>query len=86
MAKHPMLLATKFWATAHLLAKGTLADVLLFGGLLARAVADGTSRQMQHRPPRRIGFRACRRDHTTIVMVLIVGLPVYARFIQWAHR
>lgn len=36
---HPMLLATKAWAIAHLLANGTLADVLLFGGFLAWAVA-----------------------------------------------
>ena len=45
-AKHPMLAATKFWALAHLLANGTLADVLLFGGFLAWAVAD------RHRPLR----------------------------------
>ena len=39
-AKHPMLAAVKFWAFAHLLANGSLADVLLFGGFLAWAVAD----------------------------------------------
>ena len=38
-----MLLAVKLWATAHLLANGTLADVLLFGGFLAWAVADRIS-------------------------------------------
>jgi uncharacterized membrane protein len=43
MAKHPMLLATKLWATAHLLANGNLGDVLLFGGFLAWAVADRIS-------------------------------------------
>jgi uncharacterized membrane protein len=30
-AKHPTLLATKLWATSHLLANGMLADLLLFG-------------------------------------------------------
>jgi uncharacterized membrane protein len=35
-----MLAAVKLWAVAHLLANGTLADVLLFGGFLAWAVAD----------------------------------------------
>ena len=38
-----MLLAVKLWAVAHLLANGTLADVLLFGGFLAWAVADRIS-------------------------------------------
>ena len=42
-ARHPMLLAVKFWAVAHLLANGTLADALLFGGFLAWAVADRIS-------------------------------------------
>src|ERR1700681_5108215 len=31
-AKHPMLAAVKLWAFAPLLANGTLADLLLFGG------------------------------------------------------
>lgn len=35
---HPMLLGVKFWALAHLLANGTLADLLLFGGFLAWAI------------------------------------------------
>ena len=36
---HPMLLGVKFWALAHLIANGSLADLLLFGGFLAWAVA-----------------------------------------------
>jgi len=35
---HPMLLAVKTWAVAHLLSNGTLADLVLFGGFLAWAV------------------------------------------------
>ena len=37
-AKHPMLLAVKIWATAHLLANGDLGSILLFGSFLAWAV------------------------------------------------
>jgi len=36
--KHPMLLAVKLWALAHLLSNGNLADVLLFGSFLLWAV------------------------------------------------
>lgn len=36
--KHPMLVAVKLWALAHLLANGNLADVLLFGGFLLWAL------------------------------------------------
>jgi len=35
---HPMLLGTKLWAAAHLLANGNLADVLPFGGFLLWAI------------------------------------------------
>lgn len=35
---HPMLLATKVWAFAHLLANGMAADVLLFGSFLVWAI------------------------------------------------
>ena len=37
---HPMVLGVKVWAFAHLLANGTLADVVLFGAFLGWAVAD----------------------------------------------
>lgn len=37
-AKHPMLLATKVWAVAHLLVNGDLASIILFGTLLGWAV------------------------------------------------
>lgn len=37
---HPMILGVKVWALAHLMANGTLADVVLFGSFLAWAVLD----------------------------------------------
>jgi uncharacterized membrane protein len=37
--RHPMLAAVKLWASAHLIANGDLASVVLFGSLLAWAVA-----------------------------------------------
>ena len=82
MAKHPLLLATKFWALAHLLANGTLADVLLFGGFLAWAVADRIS--VKRRPARPIPGAPPRPYNDVIVVV--VGLALYALFLLWAHR
>jgi uncharacterized membrane protein len=37
-AKHPLILATKTWALAHLLSNGDLGSIILFGALLAWAV------------------------------------------------
>ncbi len=38
--RHPMLVAVKIWALAHLLANGDAGGVLLFGSFLAWAVFD----------------------------------------------
>ena len=38
--RHPQLTAVKVWAAAHLLVNGSLAALLLFGGLLAWAVVE----------------------------------------------
>lgn len=38
--RHPQLTAVKIWAVAHLLVNGDLASIILFGGMLAWAVAE----------------------------------------------
>ncbi len=80
--RHPMMLGTKLWALAHLLANGNLADVLLFGGFLVWAV---------------LGFRAARaRDRAAgtaapaggargTAAAAVVGLLAWAVFAFWAH-
>jgi uncharacterized membrane protein len=51
---HPMLLGSKVWAFAHLLANGNLADVVLFGSFLAWAILDfSRTRQRDRLPGRR---------------------------------
>ena len=84
-AKHPMLLAVKLWALAHLLANGTLADVLLFGGFLAWAVVDRIS--VKRRPPgeaHRAPAAPARPANDAIA--LVAGLALYALFIAGGHR
>jgi uncharacterized membrane protein len=85
MTKHPMLLAVKLWATAHLLANGNLADVLLFGGFLVWAIADRISvkrrsaaeaHELRTAPPRPVND----------VIVIAVGLLIYVVIVFWAHR
>ena len=78
---HPMLVAVKAWALAHLLVNGTVADVLLFGGFLAWAVADRIS--MKRRPARSIP-RAPESAFNDVIAV-IGGLGVYLAFVFWLH-
>jgi uncharacterized membrane protein len=80
--RHPMLLATKLWALAHLLANGTAADVLLFGGFLAWAVADRVS--VKRRPAGPAPAKPARPLNDAIAV--LAGLAVYAVFVFGAHR
>jgi uncharacterized membrane protein len=80
--KHPMLVAVKLWAVAHLMANGMLADVLLFGGFLAWAVADRIS--LKRRPVRAI--RTAPPSPLNDVIAVVGGLAVYAATLLWLHR
>lgn len=80
--KHPMLVAVKVWALAHLLVNGALADVLLFGGLLAWAVVDRIS--MKHRQVRSIPQAPARPIND--VIAIVGGLGLYLAFVFWLHR
>ena len=79
---HPMTLAVKTWALAHLLANGNLADVLLFGGFLVWAVlvfraARGRDRAQ---PPAPVATRPM-----ALVLCVVGGAVAWAAFAFWAH-
>jgi uncharacterized membrane protein len=79
--KHPMLIATKTWALAHLLVNGGLHDVLLFGGFLAWAVAVRIS--LKHRPARPIPSAPATRFND--ISAIVLGLILYVAFVKWLH-
>jgi uncharacterized membrane protein len=80
--RHPMLAAVKFWALAHLLANGRLADVCLFGGFLLWAVLDRIS--LKRRPPQVLRTAPAGRFNDLIAVAL--GLALCVSFVGWAHR
>jgi uncharacterized membrane protein len=79
--KHPMLSATMLWAVAHLIGTGTLANLLLFGGFLAWAIADRIS----------YGWRTARAIRTAPPgkwndwIAIVAGLLLYVVFEHWLH-
>lgn len=82
--KHPMLVAVKLWATAHLLANGDAASVLLFGAILAWAVADRISVKKRVRAGLKVPVDFTSRLSADIAAVAI-GLIVYALFVWKVH-
>ena len=79
---HPMLLATKLWAVAHLLANGNLADVLLFGGFLAWAVLLFI---VSRRNDRALGTTYPAASRTGTAVTVLVGAAAWVVFAMWAH-
>ena len=81
--KHPMLTATKAWALAHLLVNGSVADVLLFGGFLAWAVADriAVGRRLVERP-----LPGAPPSRWNDIVAVVGGLALYALFVGGLHQ
>lgn len=79
---HPMLLGTKVWAFAHLLANGTLADLLLFGGFLVWAVLAFRAARQRDRAE---GTRYPPGTTQGLVITLVAGLVLWAAFAFLLH-
>jgi len=79
---HPMVLGVKAWAVAHLLANGTLADLLLFGSFLGWAVLSFRAARQRDRAGQ-VQYAPGTARGTAIAVVS--GLALYALFVFWAH-
>ncbi|AVO41138.1 NnrU family protein [Simplicispira suum] len=79
---HPMVLAVKVWALAHLLSNGNLADVLLFGGFLLWAVLDFRAARQRDRVQ---GTRYASGTLAGTAIAVVLGLVAWAAFAFWGH-
>lgn len=79
--KHPMLVATKIWAFSHLLANGSLVDVVLFGGFLTWAVVNRISLKQRTSLPVPVVLSSRYND----AIAIVVGLGLYVFFVLWLH-
>jgi len=79
---HPMVLAVKVWALAHLLANHTLADVLLFGSFLVWAVFSFRAARARDRA-NQISYAPGKLSGTLIT--LVGGTVVWLVFAMWLH-
>lgn len=80
---HPMVAGVKVWALAHLLANGTLADLLLFGTFLAWAVLGFIAAR---RRDRAAGTTYPAGPGSRTAITVVVGLVAWAVFAFALHR
>ena len=79
---HPMLLAVKVWAFAHLITNGTLADALLFGVFLVWSIAAyAASRRRDRKSGTGYPAGTIPRD----LIALVVGFAAWIAFALWLH-
>jgi uncharacterized membrane protein len=84
-ARHPMLLAVKLWATAHLLANGDLGSILLFGSFLGWAVYARIALKKagdMGNPEAGKHPRSNRDD----LIAIVAGTVLAFAFMFWLHR
>jgi uncharacterized membrane protein len=80
--EHPMLIGIKLWAVAHLIANGTLADVLLFGGFLAWAVFDFKAARARDRAA---GVRYAPTGAPRDLAAIAIGFAAWIVFALYLH-
>ena len=79
---HPMVIAVKVWAAAHLLANNTLADLLLFGSFLVWAALSFRAARQRDRVAHTVYLPG--RAMPTVTTV-VVGLVAWIGFALRAH-
>jgi uncharacterized membrane protein len=84
VTRHPMLIAIKTWALAHLLANGDLAALLLFGSFLAFAVYDRIS--VKRRGATGPLGSAQPASALNDVLVIVIGIGLYAALLFGGHQ
>ena len=79
---HPMVLAVKVWALAHLLANGNLAHMILFGTFLVWAALSFRAARARDRAA---GTVYAPGTTSGTVITVLVGALGWALFAFWAH-
>lgn len=79
---HPMVVAVKIWAFAHLLANGTLTDLVLFGGFLIWAVLNFRTSRRRDRAAAVVRASGALANN---ILTVAVGVVAWAVFLLWGH-
>lgn len=80
---HPMLAAVKLWALSHLLANGTLADLVLFGAFLVWAIAGFA---VFRRRDRQAGKGIEQSNRKATVATFVGGVLLWFIFAAFLHE
>ena len=80
---HPMLAGVKTWALGHLLANGTLNDIILFGAFLVWAIVLFA---VSRRRDRAAGVTYPSSGASRTVLTVVIGAVAWGLFAHFGHR
>lgn len=83
--RHPMLVAIKIWAFAHLLVRGDLASVMLFGSFLAWAVIDRISLKRRTDGEPMVAIHVGKKRPIVDGLIVLAGLAFFGWFVWQGH-
>ena len=79
---HPMVISVMFWAVAHLLVKGTVASIVLFGSFLVWAILSFISARKRDRK-NHTSYAQGQRSATLVTIA--IGVIAWFVFAMWVH-
>jgi uncharacterized membrane protein len=79
---HPMILGVKTWAFAHLLANGRVADLVLFGAVLAWAIADFMAARARDRAEGTVRVAGPVRNDA---LAILIGVLLWGALVWRVH-
>jgi uncharacterized membrane protein len=80
---HPMILAVKAWAFAHLLANGRLAELVLFGAVLVWAIVDFAASRRRDRAAEVVRITGPTRNDA---LAVALGVVFWVAFVTHIHE
>jgi uncharacterized membrane protein len=83
--RHPMITAVILWSVGHLLVRGDLGSILMFGAFLVWGVVGLAS--MLHRKPEDVQGPSLPPEPRwqADIAIVVVGVAVYLAFLFWLH-
>lgn len=80
---HPMAASVKLWGLTHLLANGTLADIILFTSFMTWGIFDyRASRQRDKKAGVRYPYLGISRD----IIAIVAGIMLWVAFAFYLHE
>ena len=83
--KHPMISAVILWSLGHLLVRGDLGSILMFGGFLAWGILARIAMGRRASDDRQGPAPVTKPRWSADIIVIVIGVAAYVAMLLWLH-